>query len=583
VDFLDKLPHFLKKNEETSWQKASASLDASAKIYGYRVDSVHSETFKFLGGLSRAEKEEKLDGQDNENEDDKKRKNRENRHDGYTTLESNPKKLDLVKYDLEFEVDPLFKSMTVKFGDSGARGLLLKTLPLDKNIDVFLESKTDENMEIQNPLVDVVAKQDEKNGKSLITDKLEQAEIENPYIENCAVNPSDINSILNRTMSQFSVNDLKSLQLCPDLTYFKKQRELDNSLERTFFANLMNEFDDTLLRENLLDQDESPVESLNQSFNFENNENMDNFSSASQKSDYDSNISAKFDDMNINMNNYGNINQNLGVSYMEGFSYLKSDDIKEYIHQFGDGNKHVFKNMPQYKSFAKTFGQLEKFNSLNNNLNDEKREKKIKKEEIFFDFSAENEVLKGDIFEKESMAKKNQNIRDHPKRKNKKKVKQMFHYDRSILFNLFNIQERIINENQEQQKLSHEDENLVNNFNYENQDENLSQRPEELNQVQTFVKIDSDYEKKFGRLYKTFDVRLIKNKIWDSITMNTKKQLVPDSIGEGLEFKKIIESVYSNLTKEVINNISTPTCFVCLLHLSNEKSIKFFIIIRSYP
>ena len=52
---MERLSNLINLNEETSWQKASASLDASAKIYGFRVDSVHSETFKFLGGLSRAD------------------------------------------------------------------------------------------------------------------------------------------------------------------------------------------------------------------------------------------------------------------------------------------------------------------------------------------------------------------------------------------------------------------------------------------------------------------------------------------------------------------------------------------------
>jgi len=33
----------------------------------------------------------------------------------------------------------------------------------------------------------------------------------------------------------------------------------------------------------------------------------------------------------------------------------------------------------------------------------------------------------------------------------------------------------------------------------------------------TFVKLETDYEKKFGRLYKTFDVRFIKTKIWESL------------------------------------------------------------------
>lgn len=40
---------------EMSWLKASAGLDASAKIYGYRVDQVHQETYKVLGGLARQE------------------------------------------------------------------------------------------------------------------------------------------------------------------------------------------------------------------------------------------------------------------------------------------------------------------------------------------------------------------------------------------------------------------------------------------------------------------------------------------------------------------------------------------------
>lgn len=44
---------FVTNNEESSWQKASASLDASAKIYAFRVDSVYTDTFRFLGGLSR--------------------------------------------------------------------------------------------------------------------------------------------------------------------------------------------------------------------------------------------------------------------------------------------------------------------------------------------------------------------------------------------------------------------------------------------------------------------------------------------------------------------------------------------------
>lgn len=59
TDYLPNLSKLLsethtgKRDNESSWLRASASLDASAKIYGFRVDQVHQETYKVLGGLHR--------------------------------------------------------------------------------------------------------------------------------------------------------------------------------------------------------------------------------------------------------------------------------------------------------------------------------------------------------------------------------------------------------------------------------------------------------------------------------------------------------------------------------------------------
>jgi hypothetical protein len=39
-----------------------------------------------------------------------------------------------------------------------------------------------------------------------------------------------------------------------------------------------------------------------------------------------------------------------------------------------------------------------------------------------------------------------------------------------------------------------------------------------------------------------------------------------------LSFKNVIDSISKKISPEVKNNISTQTCFVCLLHLANEKS-----------
>jgi hypothetical protein len=112
----------------------------------------------------------------------------------------------------------------------------------------------------------------------------------------------------------------------------------------------------------------------------------------------------------------------------------------------------------------------------------------------------------------------------------------------------------------------------INNNNFILQEDNADydNNPDEVqNEVkigQSFVKVDNDYEKKFGRLYKTFDVRYLKSKIWESIDSFSNNQTQ-------LEFKTVIDSMRNSLSQEVIDNISTPTCFVCLLHLANEKSI----------
>ena len=75
VSFLENLPKFLNNKEESTWHRTSSSLDASVKIFGYRVDSVHSDNFKFLGGLNRAKFD---DEEETVKEKDKKRVERTN-------------------------------------------------------------------------------------------------------------------------------------------------------------------------------------------------------------------------------------------------------------------------------------------------------------------------------------------------------------------------------------------------------------------------------------------------------------------------------------------------------------------------
>lgn len=59
LGLIDQLPALIREEggQQTNFQRASVTLDAGVKIYSYRVDSVHTDTFKILGGLGRASKD----------------------------------------------------------------------------------------------------------------------------------------------------------------------------------------------------------------------------------------------------------------------------------------------------------------------------------------------------------------------------------------------------------------------------------------------------------------------------------------------------------------------------------------------
>eukprot|EP00911_Craspedida_sp_UC1_P002897 UC1_evm1s2114 len=118
--------------EMTNFQVASCTLDASVKIYSCRVDSIHNETFKVLGGLSRSGG----GGGSSEGEDDgvgARTNGRKKSNRSVNTIETNPSALNVKKFDLEFDVDPLFHKTSAAFDEGGARGLLLNHLAVRSN------------------------------------------------------------------------------------------------------------------------------------------------------------------------------------------------------------------------------------------------------------------------------------------------------------------------------------------------------------------------------------------------------------------------------------------------------------------
>eukprot|EP00536_Pseudo-nitzschia_multiseries_P015042 jgi/Psemu1/320778/estExt_fgenesh1_pm.C_8120001 len=128
-----------------NFTKASCTLDASVKIYSYRVDDVHLTSYKVLANLNRTDtnagsNDKKktsgtgFDGSNNEGRggDGSASSPRPARSRGNSnavdTLEQNAANINIHKLDAAFDIDPLFHKMSKTFDEGGAKGLLLANL-----------------------------------------------------------------------------------------------------------------------------------------------------------------------------------------------------------------------------------------------------------------------------------------------------------------------------------------------------------------------------------------------------------------------------------------------------------------------
>lgn len=205
----------LKEGDGINFQKASFTLDGCVKIYTSRVDSVASETGKLLSGLADGGKELEKDAQNEEGGDDQeegedgeviqtqKQKRRKQRTDAtLTTFDQ----LRVKNLDLELSVDPLFRKMCADFNEGGAKGLLLNSLAIDKKGRIVFDGQVDQQQ-------DEAAKNEDENRE---------------------VDPIDISAI--REEFFYDVPNLDDLTICPSLAL------LNNALNDPSWNNTTIDF-----------------------------------------------------------------------------------------------------------------------------------------------------------------------------------------------------------------------------------------------------------------------------------------------------------------------------------------------------
>ncbi|CAJ2660276.1 unnamed protein product [Trifolium pratense] len=149
LDLIDHLTDIIRADDdsndaETNFQMASCTLEAGVKIYSLRVDSVYSEAYKVLARMNRAgyetEQDTTLESANAEGGQEDSKKGIIKKLSPLSTLESSFEVLNVKKFDVAFAVDPLYRQTSAKFDEGGAKGLLMNNLGVYGRCRVLFDS-----------------------------------------------------------------------------------------------------------------------------------------------------------------------------------------------------------------------------------------------------------------------------------------------------------------------------------------------------------------------------------------------------------------------------------------------------------
>ncbi|NXA56703.1 CND2 protein, partial [Nothocercus julius] len=135
LHLIDYMTEILKQkdSELTNFKIAAGTLDASAKIYAVRVDAVHADAYKVLGGLGKdsappkdAESQEGEESAAAPDESGKRAPTRK-KH-SFKTIEQNLNNINVSKAHCRPEVDPMFQKTAASFDECSTAGIFLTGL-----------------------------------------------------------------------------------------------------------------------------------------------------------------------------------------------------------------------------------------------------------------------------------------------------------------------------------------------------------------------------------------------------------------------------------------------------------------------
>ncbi|XP_072244661.1 condensin complex subunit 2 [Leuresthes tenuis] len=137
LHLIDYMADILKQkdSELTNFKVAAGTLDASTKIYAVRVDAVHADAYRVLGGLGAETKPGEAHGPKEEGGEDEGlaggeviAKQPKKKRPPKKTVEQNLSNINSAESERKCGVDPMFQRMASSFDESSTAGVFLSVL-----------------------------------------------------------------------------------------------------------------------------------------------------------------------------------------------------------------------------------------------------------------------------------------------------------------------------------------------------------------------------------------------------------------------------------------------------------------------
>ncbi|NXO52608.1 CND2 protein, partial [Aramus guarauna] len=581
LHLIDYMTEILKQkdSELTNFKIAAGTLDASAKIYAVRVDAVHADTYKVLGGLGKDSAPTNVDtpeGEDNTAPESVKRVQTKKKH-SFKTIEQNLNNINVSEANRRCEVDPMFQKTAASFDECSTAGIFLTGLHTQScHSELLFDSKivplpSSEMLTLPNS--DPVKVMDLK-----------------PLLAQCIEKRPICSSLAG---FQFTKWDAESHDesVSALLDKFKKSDQVFD-----INAEIDSDVEDSVptLPDDKFNSDSPRSRGADEIGEF--TENLNSFGTVRQSKRTDA---VPFGDGDI-----GTMCLHLSMKPGE-YSYFSPQTLSMWA-----GPEH-WRFKPRHKLDSDSEKQTKKRST--------KKAFEINFDEDI-DFEAHFRKTKASVTLAKSILE-SQNVKSTT-------LPTDFNYDPNTILQLFlKPAVKLCRTSEPDNLLDNEDE--IGEYDYNNPNDtsnfcpalqaadsdddndpiqfmgqtgefNLTVHPEgqdtEPNRVVGDVDITmygplnliAEPQKvnkiaiQYAKTAKKMDMKRLKKNMWDLLTNGQKKQTVAEVTEENNTSVVAGEKVFSNITKELLhrlpsamaNNLSVPLAFACLLHLANEKNLK---------